>query len=234
MSVEISAALRAKLSQYDTPTVCNAIEVIAPERRGNGFTTEQLVCARPEQGAMVGIARTAMIRATRPADLAADEMKERRLAYYSYIAATDEPTITVIQDLDPNPGFGAFWGEVNSNIHMGLGCVGCVTNGSFRDLDELADGFQILGSKVGPSHAYVHLVDFNIQVNVFGMTVSDGDLIHADQHGAVAIPSAIAGDLPGAIELVVQREAPILAACRAPGFDIDQLRQAMADAAEIH
>jgi len=234
LSVEISAALRAKLSQYDTPTVCNAIEVIAPERRGNGFTTEQLVCARPEQGTMVGIARTAMIRATRPTDLSADEMKERRLAYYNYIAATDEPTITVIQDLDPNPGFGAFWGEVNSNIHMGLGCVGCVTNGSFRDLDELADGFQILGSKIGPSHAYVHLVDFNIQVNVFGMTVSDGDLIHADQHGAVAIPSAIAGDLPGAIELVIKREAPILAACRAPGFDIDQLRQAMADAAEIH
>jgi regulator of RNase E activity RraA len=234
LSVEISAALRDKLSQYDTPTVCNAIEVVAPERKGNGFTTEQLVCARPELGAMVGIARTAMIRATNPTDVPADKMKERRLAYYTYVAAKDAPTITVIQDLDPNPGFGAFWGEVNSNIHMGLGCVGCVTNGSFRDLDELADGFQILGGKVGPSHAYIHLVDFNVQVNIYGMTVSDGDLIHADKHGAVAIPPAIASNLPDAIDLVIKREAPILAACRAPDFDIEKLNQAMADAAEIH
>ncbi len=234
MTVEITEELRQHLTQFDTPTICNAIEVIAPERKGFGFTTEQLVCARPSLPPIVGFARTATIRATTATDAEPGEMKERRLAYYSYIADEPSPSITVIQDLDPSPGFGAFWGEVNSNIHKGLGCTGCVTNGSFRDLDDLADGFQILGGKVGPSHAFVHLVAFGSEVNIFGMTVQHGDLIHADQHGAVTIPTALAKELPAAIDLAVRREQPTLTACREPGFNIERLKEAMADAAEIH
>ena len=186
------------LRRYDTPTICNALEIVAPERRAHGFTTEALVCADPSLPPIVGRARTAIIRAAEAPPLPPDELRDHRAAYYEYVAQGPGPTVTIIQDLDPRPGFGAFWGEVNSTVHKALGCLGAVTNGSIRDLDMLAPGFQLLAAKIGPSHAHVHVVDFGGQVNVFGMTVQHGDLIHADRHGAVVIPMALVGKLPAA------------------------------------
>jgi regulator of RNase E activity RraA len=224
----------AALTRFDTPTICNGLEVVVPERRGHGYTVENLVCANPALPPIVGFARTVTIRAVQPSAVPADVMKKRRVEYYRYIANGPQPSITVIQDLDPNPGFGAFWGEVQSNVHKGLGCLGCVTNGSFRDLDMLAPGFQIVGGKIGPSHAFVHAVDFGGQVNIVGMTVKDGDLIHADRHGAVVIPQGVIPELLKAIDLVARREKVILDATRDPKFDITMLEKALASANEIH
>jgi regulator of RNase E activity RraA len=222
------------LRRYDTPTICNALEVVAPERRALGFTSEPLVCVDPKLPPMVGFARTATIRAVRPSDLPAARQAERRVAYYEYVAAGPGPRVAVIQDLDPRPGFGAFWGEVNSAVHKGLGCLGGITNGSIRDLDDLAPGFQLLAGEVGPSHAHVHVCDFGVQVNVHGMTVSDGDLIHADRHGAVVVPAATVRELPAAVDLITRREKVILDVARAPGFDIEVLKEALARSKEIH
>ncbi|MFQ5773337.1 MAG: RraA family protein [Kiloniellaceae bacterium] len=222
------------LRRHDTPTICNAIEVLAPERRTVGFTSRPFVCADPSLAPIVGFARTATIRAVEPPAVPPAGVRGRRAAYYAYVAAPPGPTVSVIQDLDARPGFGAFWGEVNSNIHKALGCVGAVTDGSFRDVDDLAAGFQILGGCLGPSHAHVHVVDFGVEVNVFGMTVRHGDLIHADRHGAVVVPAAIARELPSAVDLIARREKVILDACRSPGFDIEALKRAMAASAEIH
>ncbi|TAM85830.1 RraA family protein [bacterium] len=222
------------LAQFDTPTICNALEIVAPHRRTTGFTTRTFVCADPALVPMVGYARTATMRALDPSPLSKDEQHRRRLDYYAYVAQQPGPAIVVMQDLDPEPGFGAFWGEVNSTIHKGLGCLGVVTNGSFRDLGVLAPGFQLLGGKLGPSHAYVHAVDFSCQVNVFGMTVSHNDLLHADRHGAVVIPLDAAPHIPRAVELCARREAVILDTARRPGFDLASLRAALEHADEIH
>ena len=81
-------------------------------------------------------------------------------------------------------GYGAFWGEVQSNVHKALGALGVVTDGSIRDIPMIAPGFQMLAGSIVPSHAYVHVVDYGIDVNVHGMAVKSGDLIHADRHGA--------------------------------------------------
>ena len=94
----------------------------------------------------------------------------------------------MIEDLDDEVGYGAFWGEVQSNIHKALGCLGVVTNGSIRDIPMIAPGFQMLAGSLSPSHAYTHVEDFGIPVTVHGMKVNSGDLIHADQHGAVVVP----------------------------------------------
>lgn len=222
------------LRRYDTPTICNGLELIVPERRALGFTSEPLVCVDPSLPPMVGFARTATIRAVEPSPLGAAEQRAARMAYYDYVAAGRCPQVVVIQDIDARPGFGAFWGEVNSNIHKGLGCLGVVTNGSVRDLPDLAPGFQILAGEVGPSHAHVHIVDHGGQVNVQGMTVVSGALIHADRHGAVVVPAGAARKLPAAIDLISRREKVILDACQAPGFDIEALRTAMGESAEIH
>ncbi len=219
----------AVLSQWDTPTICNALEILVPGRRGHGFTVEPLFCLNPSLAPIVGYARTATIRACAPAVDPLDRMR-----YYEYIASGESPTVVVIQDLDPTPGVGAFWGEVNTAVHQGLGALGVVTNGSCRDLPDSAPGFQVLAGRVGPSHAYVHVVDFQVPVIVQGMAVAHDDIIHADQHGAVVVPAAVAQQIPQTIDLLTRREAVILEAARRPDFDIDKLRAATGSAKDIH
>ena len=231
---ELTKAMIAELQTMDTPTVCNALELVAPQRRGYGYTTSPLVCTRPEQQPMIGIARTATIRSAHPSDLSAQDARLLADAYYAYIDAGPKPSIVVIQDIDEQRGYGAFWGEVNSAIHLGLGCVGLITDGGVRDLPQIAKGFQMLAGRVIPSHAYVHVVDYSRPVNVAGMRVSDGDLIHADQHGAVVIPFPVAAKLREAAEQIGRRERVIIDAARKKGFDAEKLRAARGKAAEIH
>ncbi len=231
---ELTAEVLAELRSVDTPTVCNALEIVVPERRGFGYTTKPLVCTRPQLEPMVGIARTATIRSAHPSDLRGKEARQLSDAYYAYIDAGPKPSLVVIQDLDESPGYGCFWGEVNSSIHKGLGCEGLITDGGVRDLPDIAPGFQMLAGSVLPSHAYVHVVDFARPVTVAGMRARDGDLIHADQHGAVVIPHDVAHEVKAAAEAIVRREHVIIDAARQPGFDIDRLREAQREAAETH
>src|SRR5580693_3982365 len=111
--IELTPELIAELQAFDTPTVCNALEMVAPRRRGYGFTTEPLVCTRPGLKPMVGIVRTATIRSAHPSDLAGPEARALADAYYAYIDAGPKPAVIVIQDIDEQKGYGAFWGEVN-------------------------------------------------------------------------------------------------------------------------
>ncbi|HTG23861.1 MAG TPA: RraA family protein [Reyranella sp.] len=223
-------ALRA----VDTPTICNALEEARGFRTAAGFTTQHMHPTEPDAPPMVGFARTGIIRAAQPAVGSAAEKKARRVGWYEYVVSGEGPTVAVIQDLDSNPGTGAMWGEVNSTVHRGLGVLGCVTNGSVRDLTVLAKGFPILAGKVGPSHAHVHIEGWAMPVDIFGMTVVHGDLIHADRHGAVVIPHELAAKLPAAIDLLTRKEKVILDAARKKGFGIEVLRQAFAASEDIH
>jgi len=223
-----------KLTQWDTPTICNGLELVCPDRRATGFTTEPLVCLNKSMPPVIGYARTARIRAASPSTYTMEESQALRLNYYEYVASGSQPTIVVIEDLDSTPGFGAFWGEVNTHIHRGLGARGCVTNGSMRDLPDSADNFQLLAGRVGPSHAHVHVIDFNSTVTVHNMSVSDGDIIHMDQHGAVVVPANAVADLPAAIDLISRREEKIITAAKSPDFDFAKLKSAMGSASEIH
>ena len=114
----------------------------------------------------------------------------------------------VLQDLDaPNP-VGSFWGEVQSNVHKALGCVGTVTDGGVRDLDEMrALNFRAFASQPLVSHAYVHLVDASVPVTVGGLTVNTGDLILGDQHGVTNIPMDIAAEVPAEVRRLEARRA---------------------------
>jgi len=224
------AALRA----YDTPTICNALELVAPERRALGFTTSTLICPFPGLPPMVGYARTVLIKAMQPPRLSGAEQRQARLDYYRYVADGTGPKISVIQDTDSRTGFGCFWGEVQTAVHKALGCAGLITDGGVRDLDAIAEGFSVLCGRVTPSHAWVHPVAVGGEVDVFGMVVHSDDLIHADRHGAVVIPKEIAREVPEAARLCERREAPILKIARSPDFSLDKLERAMAEAAEIH
>lgn len=210
------------LRELDTPTVCNALEVAAPQRRAYGYTTSPLVCPDPDT-VMVGYARTATIRANAPSGRSGAEDVAMRIGYYRHMAEGPQPTITVIEDIDASPGYGAWWGEVNSSIHAGLGSLGIITNGSIRDLDDWAPGFGALAGSVGPSHAWVHVVEYAVPVTVHGMSVRPGDLIHADRHGAVVVPADAAADVPAAAAKIAAAERVLIDAARGPDFGIDRL-----------
>ena len=218
------------LRQWDTPTICNGLELVLPERRAVGFTVRPLLAARPDLPPMVGLARTGLIRSAEPPRGAIPTRED----WYDYVAADDLPTIAVLQDIDDRPGFGAFWGEVQSAVHMALGVLGCVTNGSYRDVAQLAPGFQIVGLGVVPSHAHVHMLRFGEAVDVAGRRCVHGDVIHADGHGAVVVPAEAVARLPAAIDVVLRREKVILDLARAPGFSASVMRDALRQAGEIH
>src|SRR6201995_4361275 len=148
-------ALRA----FDTPTICNALELVVPARRAMGFNRRPLFPAFPQMKPVVAFARTAIIRAREPHPRGRERPTEMRLGYHQHIADEPLPSIAVIQDIDtPDTGFGAFWGEVPAHAHKGLGCAGVITDVSVRDLDAMAPDFLVLAGSVMPSHAHVHLV----------------------------------------------------------------------------
>jgi len=219
------------LKQWDVPTICNALEIVMPERRALGFTVEPMVAVDPKLPPIVGLARTAQIRSSTPFDGAA--RKQKLFGYYESLSADGLPTVAVVQDVDEQRGLGAFWGEVNTTVHWGLGCAGALTNGSMRDLDAMCPQFQCLAATLSPSHGFVQVVDFGKPVEVLGLAVSSGDVIHADYHGAVVMQLAEVEQVPAAIDLMARREKIILEAARAPGFSVARLREAYAASEQV-
>jgi regulator of RNase E activity RraA len=215
------------LRSIDTPTVCNLLEIVAPERRGFGYTVRHLHCPFPDLPPMVGFAKTVTMRARDKVPLGEAGYMAKRLDYLDYVASAPRPGIAVIEDLDEPAGYGAFWGEVQSNVHKALGCLGTITNGSIRDIPQIPPGFQMLAGSISPSHAYVHVADFGIDVTVHGMAVKSGDLIHADRHGAVVVPVGTIDAMPAALATLLGREARIIDAARAPGATVEAIKAAM-------
>jgi regulator of RNase E activity RraA len=215
----------AFLRSIDTPTVCNLIEIVAPERRGAGYTVRHLHCPFPDLPPMVGFAKTVTIRAKDA--VSGSSYMQKRMEYLDYVAAAPSPSVVLIEDLDDPAGYGAFWGEVQSNVHKALGCLGTVTNGSIRDIAAIAPGFQMLAGSIAPSHAYVHVVEFGLPVNIHGMNAASGDLIHADRHGAVVVPADKVEAMKAALDKLSKQEARIIAAARTPGATVQTIKAAI-------
>jgi regulator of RNase E activity RraA len=228
---KIPESLLNTFRKYDTPTIVNSLELLDSKFRTSCFTTEQMICVDTSLPPIVGYARTATISASSEVDQ--NTKRARSLTYYEYVSSGTAPFISVIQDVDERPGFGSFWGEVNSNIHNALGVIGVVTNGSVRDLDVLSAGFQVLAGKIGLAHAYVRIEETGIPVNIFGMNVKHNDLIHADQHGSVVIPAELAEELPTAIGLMIRKEKIILDASKREDFNFEILKKAIQDSTQI-
>lgn len=213
------------LNSVDTPTVCNAIEVAQGKRGFSGFTRGNVLASDPT-GVMVGYAVTAKIRALEPPTEAAETIRTRRMQYYRNMAEARKPAVCVIEDEDVPNAVGAFWGEVNTAIHKGFGLAGTLTNGVMRDLGDLAPDYPVVAGSVGPSHGFVHVTALDVPVEVFGLTVSPGDLVHADRHGAVVIPPDVVSLLAGAIDKMQATERLVLEPARQEGFDFETFERA--------
>ena len=218
--------LLALLCRVDTPTVCNAIEVVEGKRGFDRFTRGTVLCSDPAAGSIVGYARTAKIAALAPPSEESDVIRARRMDYYRHMSEGPRPAVAVIEDVDGVDAIGAFWGEINTTVHKGLGLSGALTNGVMRDLGDLPDGFPVIAGSVGPSHGFVHVKEIGTPVTAFGLAVVEGELIHADRHGAVVIPEDYIPDLSEALHKLLDTEKLVLEPAREPGFDFAKFKAA--------
>jgi 4-hydroxy-4-methyl-2-oxoglutarate aldolase len=210
------------LKKITSPSVANAIETFSVRPREQGNLSSDIKALFPEMGPMVGYACTAIIRAEQGP---IEGHRASLFGWWDFIQTVPAPRVIVVHDLDDPRGQGAQWGEVQANIHRALGCVGVVTDGSVRDLDEVrALNFQFCAAHVSVSHANVHMVDFGIPIKVGGVWIKPGDLVHGDQHGVVTIPPEIAAGIPDAIAKVEANEKRIIAVCQSPDFTAEKLK----------
>ncbi len=185
----LSHAELLQLKRWNTPTIYNGWEQITRRNPGaDGFNREETRDFMPQMGPMVGYAVTVVVEPGNPQHRQANPAGGAE--YRRYVASVPGPKIVVVQDLDKPEVLGAFWGEVNANAHRALGCVGTITDGAIRDLDEMANaGFKALARRLCVGHAFTHPIRWGCAVEVFGTRVSPGDLLHADKHGFLAVPA---------------------------------------------
>jgi regulator of RNase E activity RraA len=177
-----------QLKRWNTPTIYNGWEQLTRHNAGrDAFNLEETRDFMPQMGPMVGYAVTVVIQ---PGNRKHRDANPNGWGEYRrFVASLPGPKIVVVQDLDKPHVIGAFWGEVNSNIHRALGCVGTITDGAIRDLDEMNNaGFKAIARRLCVGHAFSHPVRWNCPVEVFGRRVEPGQLIHADKHGFLVVP----------------------------------------------
>jgi 4-hydroxy-4-methyl-2-oxoglutarate aldolase len=177
-----------ELKRWNTPTIYNGWEQITKHNHArDAFNLEETRDFMPQMGPMVGYAVTVVCEPSNGQH--PKENPKRTSEYRRYVASLPGPKIVIVQDLDKPATYGAFWGEVNSNIHRALGCVGTISDGAIRDVDEMtAAGFKALARRMCVGHAFSCPVRWDCPVEVFGRTIEPGQLVHADKHGFLAVP----------------------------------------------
>lgn len=209
----LSHAELLQLKRWNTPTIYNGWEQITRhDAARDAFNLEPVTDFMPAMGPMVGWATTVVIEPSNDAHKRAESWA----AYREYVASISGPKIAVVQDLDKPNHVGSFWGEVNSNTHRALGCVGTITDGCIRDVDEMTNaGFKAIASRLCVGHAHSCPVRWGCDVTVFGRTVASGQLIHADKHGFLAVPAGEERGLLQASVFMDQNECEtVIAAAR--------------------
>jgi len=229
----IGAETLDALAALETTSVANAIEAFDVRLRNEGFADSTLQCRFPQLAPTVGYAITLRIRASSP------PMKGHnfidRTDWWKHIESLLLPHIMVIEDMDAHPGRGAFVGEVHAAILKALGCVGAITNGAVRDLPQIEmTGFQLFSGSIAVSHAYAHVVEFGGPVEVGGLKIRPGDLLHGDCHGVVRIPLDIAGSIPKAAAILRRREKIITTYCRSKDFSVEGLGKIIEETARLN
>ena len=218
------------LRQIDTPTICNAIELFEVQPRTEGYMDGTIHAAFPELPPMVGYATTATFRSAVPP--AGDDLYTTISRQVSHFEDVPGPRVVVFQDLDEPPAAATF-GEVMCTIYQTFGCTGLITCGAGRDLAQVRTlGFPVFIGSTICSHGYCHLLDVNVPVQVGGLTIHPGDLLHGDCNGVTVVPSELARSLPQACKEFSRIEEELLTAVRAGGPDAEALREARSEAAE--
>jgi 4-hydroxy-4-methyl-2-oxoglutarate aldolase len=220
-----------RLRRLSTCVVASSIERFRVRLPNVGFTNSSVYCVFPDFRPVVGYAATARIRSSNPPMEGGSYYF--RTEWWEEILRIPPPRVVVVQDVDNPPGLGAFVGEVHASILRALGAVAFVTNGSVRDVNEVrAMNFQMFAGNVSVSHAYAHVFEFGSAVEVGGLKISPGDLIHGDLHGVLQIPHEVAAEIPDAAAEIMKRRQQFIGLCRSGEFALEKLRGAMQEEGE--
>jgi regulator of RNase E activity RraA len=215
------------LRRLDACILANAIETFHERLCNEGFADNSVHCLFPHLTPMLGYAATVKIRGSAPPT--ADSRYPDRTDWWDYILSLPAPRVVVVQDVATKAGLGSLLGVVHVNILRALGCAGAVTNGAVRDLPAAEKlGFQLFAGSISVSHAYVHIVEFGTPVEIGGLKIESGDLLHGDLHGVQSIPSAIAGKIPLVVAEIIAREQELITLCQSKDFSIEKLRATIA------
>jgi 4-hydroxy-4-methyl-2-oxoglutarate aldolase len=211
------------LRRLDACTIANAIESFHERPRNEGFVDHSIRAIFPRLQPMVGFAATIKIRGSEPPMVGG--IYPDRTDWWDYILSVPAPRVIVVQDCTARPGMGSLLGAVHTNIVRTLGCVGAVTNGSVRDIPALESlAFPVFAGSICVSHAYIHIVEKGGAVEIGGLKIKSGDLLHGDMHGVQCIPIDIAARVPAAASKITRREQEVVALCRSSEFSLKKLR----------
>ncbi len=216
------------LRRLDACTLANAIETFHERLRNEGFMDNTVRCLFPRLQPMLGYAVPLKIRGSAPPTT--DGRYPDRTDWWDYVLSLPAPRVVVVQDISTRPGLGSLVGAVHMNILRALHCTGVVTNGGVRDIPAAeAAGFHFFAGNISVSHAYIHIVQIGQPVEVGGLKISPGDLLHGDVHGVQSIPLDLAARIPPVAEKIAAHERALIALCRSPEFSLEKLRAAVAD-----
>lgn len=211
------------LRRLDACTLANAIETFQKRLRNEGFVDHSIRAIFPRLHPMVGFAATVIIRGSLPPT--ASGIYPDRTDWWDYIRSVPAPRVIVVEDRATRPGTGSLLGAVHTNIVRALGCVGAVTNGSVRDIPALESlAFPVFAGSICVSHAYIHIVEMGGVVEIGGLKIKSGDLLHGDMHGVQSIPLDIAARVPVEAAKIIQLEKQIISLCRSSEFSLEKLR----------
>ena len=214
------------LRRLDACTLANAIETFHQRLRNEGFIDNTIHCLVPRLQPMLGYAVTVKIRGSAPPTT--DGPYADRVDWWDYILSLPAPRVVVIEDTSTKPGLGSYIGSVHMHILQALGCVGIVTNGSVRDLPAAETaGFHYFAHSLAVSHTYIHIIEFGRQVQIGGLKIQSGDLLHGDVHGVQSVPLDLAPLIPPVADKVIERERGLIELCHSPQFSLEKLRAAV-------
>ncbi|GAC1452161.1 MAG: RraA family protein [Steroidobacteraceae bacterium] len=224
---QLDEAQLQALRRLNACVLANAIETFQLRLRNEGFVDHTVRSLFPELAPMVGYAATVRIRGSAPPTAGA-QYPDRR-DWWDYITRLPAPRVVVVLDTASKPGLCSLVGQVHMSVLLALNCVGVVTNGSVRDIPAARSaGFHYFAGSVAVSHGYVHILDFGQPVEIGGLTIRSGDLLHGDLHGVQSVPLAVAAQIPAAAAAIEASEQELIALCRSPDFTLAKLHAFLA------
>lgn len=226
MHTPLSPGQINQLRSFSTCAIADAIETFGVRLRNEGFTTAGFRCLFGNCPPLVGYTATCIVRSADPPIVGSRYVE--RTDWWQHITSIPAPRVIVMQDIDQEPGTGAFLGMTHVHVLKALGCVGAVTNGAARELQGIEmSGFQVFSGRVAISRAYIHVVEFGGPVEVGGLRIQPGDLIHGDRHGIINVPLDLATKIPPVAEAIAEKKRQVIELSKKPGVTFEELGQAL-------
>lgn len=223
MAARLSDAQLAQLREIDSPTIANAIEHFGVRDDTIGFTGYSIRCLFPDMPPMVGYAVTALADASTPGPRRG---REHTMRMWEAVADSPKPAVLVMKDVGPRPTHSCHFGDVMCNTARALGAIGLVTDGGVRDLKEVREmNFHYFAKGAVVSHGTATFLDAQVPVEIDGVWIKPGDLLHGDANGLVVIPAEIADKVYGQVMRVRESEGQMIAWINSSEFSVQALRK---------